>query len=383
MSFPFRSSLVLLLSLAASGAAAQVPPKESQPKDAKPAASASATKAAAPKAAVTDSAAPKAAEPKPSATKPVAANPAEAKPSATKPAEAKPSSTKPAEPKPAEPKPSATKPSAAKPAEMKPSEAKPAPAKEAKPKPAETKPAAPKPEVKKPAAPKVEVPEPSAAEIEAAKKNPFDGKSLAAWTTPAGKAPSGWIAKDGVITLPRGVKGGNIVTRDDFGSFSLEFEWKIEKGGNSGIKYRVRNYDGKGMLGIEYQIYDDPANGPPKGSTASIYNIYAPNAKRKTKPIGEFNSAKILVRGNYIEHWLNGEMVASATIGSADWMKHVAESKFDDVKGFALNPRGKIMLTDHSTEVTFRNMKFEVLPEPKPAGNARPVFRRRGLFRNW
>lgn len=367
MSISFRSSFALAISLAASVAAAQVQPKETQPKDPKPTAGASATKPA-----------PKAADPKPSATKPVEAKPAEPKPSATKPGDAKPSSTKPAEAKPAEPKPSATKP-----AEVKPSEAKPALANEAKPKPAEKKPAAPKPEVKKPAAPKVEVPEPSAAEIEAAKKNPFDGKSLAAWTTPAGKAPGGWIARDGVITLPRGVKGGNIVTRDDFGSFSLEFEWKIEKGGNSGIKYRVRNYDGKGMLGIEYQIYDDPANGPPKGSTASIYNIYAPNAKRKTKPIGEFNTAKILVRGNYIEHWLNGEMVASATIGSADWLKHVGESKFNDVKDFALNPRGKIMLTDHSTEVTFRNMKFEVLPEPKPAGTGRPVFRRRGLFRNW
>jgi hypothetical protein len=368
MSFPLRSSLVVALALVSSVADAQVPPKE-----AKPTPTASGTKPAVPKS---------------DAPKPAEAKPAEPKPSATKTAEPKTTSAKPAESKPAEPKPNATKPadpkaSTAKPAEVKPSEAKPAPANEAKPKPAEKKPAAPKPEVKKPAAPKVEVPEPSAAEIEAAKKNPFDGKSLAAWTTPAGKAPGGWIAKDGVITLPRGVKGGNIVTRDDFGSFSLEFEWKIEKGGNSGIKYRVRNYDGKGMLGIEYQIYDDPANGPPKGSTASIYNIYAPNAKRKTKPIGEFNTAKILVRGNYIEHWLNGEMVASATIGSADWLKHVGESKFNDVKDFALNPSGKIMLTDHSTEVTFRNMKFEVLPEPKPVGTGRPVFRRRGLFRNW
>jgi len=298
---------------------------------------------------------------KPSAVTPTAVKPSESKPSVTKPADTKPAETKPAETKPAEPKPSATKPAEPKPSATKPKEAAPAQTK-----PTETKPAAAKPATVKPAEVKPVVPQPSEAEIKAAMVNPFDGKSLAAWTTTGGKPVSGWIAKDGVITLPRGVKGGNIVTIEEFGSFSLEFDWRIEKGGNSGIKYRVRNYDGKGSLGIEYQIYDDPKDGPAKGSTASIYNIYAPNAKRKTKPIGEFNTAKIVVRGNNIEHWLNGELVASATIGSADWHKRVAESKFSEVKDFALNTKGKIMLTDHSTEVTFRNMKFERLPEPKP-----------------
>lgn len=292
-------------------------------------------------------------KPSPSATKPV-----EAKPAVTKPVAPVPSATKPATPVP-----SATKPAAATVAEPKPSATKPAEAKSVVAKPKEVAPP---------------VVAPTEAEIKAAMVDPFDGKSLAAWTTTSGKPVSGWIAKDGMITLPRGVKGGNIVTREEFGSFSLAFEWKIEKGGNSGIKYRVRDYEKKGALGIEYQIYDDPANGPPKGSTASIYNIYAPNEKRKTKPIGEFNTAKIVVRGNHIEHWLNGELVASATIGTADWFKHVKESKFDDVKDFALNTKGKIMLTDHSTEVTFRNMKFERLPEPKPLSSAN--VRRRGGF---
>lgn len=324
---------------------------------------------------------PSGAQPKPSATPSATAKPT-AVPSATKPAAAKPSDTEPAAKKPAESKPTEAKPAETKPNATKPVEAKP----EAKPsatKPANVKPSEMKPKEAAPKEVKPVVPQPSEAEVKAAMANPFDGKSLAAWTTTGGKPVAGWIAKDGVITLPRGVKGGNIVTIEEFGSFSLEFDWRIEKGGNSGIKYRVRNYDGKGALGIEYQIYDDPKDGPAKGSTASIYNIYAPNAKRKTKPIGEFNTAKILVRGNYIEHWLNGEMVASATIGSADWHKRVAESKFSEVKDFALNTKGKIMLTDHSTEVTFRNMKFERLPEPKPAGNSGSrSYGRRGVLRS-
>lgn len=317
----------------------------------------------------------------PTATKP-AAKPSGTAPTATKPAEAKPAETKPADPKPAATKPATAKPMETKPATVKTSEVKPSEVKPNESKPKVTAPKEDAPKVAKPKEAAPVVPAPSEAEIKAAMVNPFDGKSLAAWTTTGGKPVAGWIAKDGMITLPRGVKGGNIVTVEDFGSFSLEFDWKIEKGGNSGIKYRVRNYDGKGALGIEYQIYDDPKDGPAKGSTASIYNIYAPNAKRKTKPVGEFNTAKILVRGNYIEHWLNGEMVASATIGSADWLKRVADSKFSEVKDFSLNSKGKIMLTDHSTEVTFRNMKFERLAEPKPAGNSGGrSYGRRGVFR--
>jgi len=360
MRLSLNLSLVVALALISSTASAQAPPTEPKPK-----ASPSATKPS---------------EVKPSATKPSATTPAEAKPSTTKSTDVKPTEPKPSATKAAAPKPSATKPMEAKPADSKPSETKPSESKPKEDKPKQVPPKVVKPSEAKPAESKPDVPKPTEAQIQAAKANPFDGQSLYAWTTTSGKPVTGWIAKDGVITLPRGVKGGNIVTADEFGSFSLAFEWKIEKGGNSGIKYRVRNYDGKGALGIEYQIYDDPKDGPAKGSTASIYNIYAPNAKRKPKPIGEFNTAKIVVRGNYIEHWLNGEMVASAVIGSADWMKHVAESKFDDVKDFALNPRGKIMLTDHSTEVTFRNMKFEVLPEPQPA--VRVQQRRRGLIRN-
>jgi len=360
MRLSLNLSLVVALALISSTASAQAPPTEPKPKASPSGTKPSATTPAEAKPRTTKAAEVKSTEPKPSATKA-----AEPKPSATKPMEAKPADSKPADSKPANSKPSETKPSESKPKEDKPKQTPPKKVKPSEAKPAESKP---------------DVPKPTEAQIQAAKANPFDGQSLYAWTTTSGKPVTGWIAKDGVITLPRGVKGGNIVTADEFGSFSLAFEWKIEKGGNSGIKYRVRNYDGKGALGIEYQIYDDPKDGPAKGSTASIYNIYAPNAQRKTKPIGEFNTAKIVVRGNYIEHWLNGEMVASAVIGSADWMKHVAESKFDDVKDFALNPRGKIMLTDHSTEVTFRNMKFEVLPEPQPA--VRVQQRRRGLIRN-
>lgn len=191
----------------------------------------------------------------------------------------------------------------------------------------------------------------------------FDGRTLDNWTTLDGKpVTSGWEVIDGAIHLNRGKKrAGHIITRDQYGDFDLEFEWKIAARGNSGLKYRVRNY-GKKTLGLEYQILDDPKfqNGQPsgKGSTGSIYALYEPNEKTSLKPAGEFNSSRIVVHGNVIEHWLNGELIASADVGSEEWDRRVAASKFSDADGFSRNRFGRIMLTDHGAEVWYRNFRI-------------------------
>lgn len=192
--------------------------------------------------------------------------------------------------------------------------------------------------------------------------NPFDGRSLEGWTTAAGKpVGDGWEAADGVIHLKPGTKGkptgGNIVTAHEYGDFSLSFEWKIAPKGNSGIKYRVRDYGGK-VLGLEYQMYDDGGK-LNKGATASIYDLYEPDGAAKPNPPGQWNTGRIVVRGNRIEHWLNGKQVAVAHVGSSEWKKRIAESKFDDVKNFSENRVGKLMLTDHGSEVWIRNATFQ------------------------
>lgn len=188
----------------------------------------------------------------------------------------------------------------------------------------------------------------------------FDGKSLDNWMTQDGKpVASGWEVVDGTIHLDRAKKrAGHIVTRDEYGDFDLSFEWKIAERGNSGLKYRVRQY-GKKTLGLEYQILDDPKfeNGQPssRSSTGSIYALYEPNEKKALRPMGEFNSSRIVVHGNYIEHWLNGELIVSANVGDEEWDRRVANSKFSDAEGFSRNRFGWIMLTDHGAEVWYRN----------------------------
>ncbi len=198
----------------------------------------------------------------------------------------------------------------------------------------------------------------------------FDGKTLDNWMLENGDpVTKGWEVVDGVIHLNRKEgKAGHIVSKHDYENFTLSFEWKIVKGGNSGLKYRVRKY-GNSMLGCEYQILGktglEDNKTKPKNSTGSLYDIYEPNKKTKLNPTGEYNHARIEVKGNSIQHWLNGELIVSATVGDDEWKRRIADSKFKKNKGFGENRLGKIMLTDHGAEVWYKNLKLTPLPSGK------------------
>ena len=195
----------------------------------------------------------------------------------------------------------------------------------------------------------------------------FDGQSLSAWTTADGKPITrGWQVISG--ELVRSERSGAIYADNPYEDFELEFEWKIAKGGNSGVKYRVRHYQ-KGVwgrpawLGCEYQLYDDNKFKTPKplGSTAALYSLYEPNNKKKLNPPGTYNDSRIVVRGTHIEHWLNGEKTVEADTSSDDWRRRVARSKFANVKQFAQNRKGRIQIQDHGSKVWFRKMLLRPL----------------------
>ncbi|MCG8584377.1 MAG: DUF1080 domain-containing protein [Pirellulales bacterium] len=193
----------------------------------------------------------------------------------------------------------------------------------------------------------------------------FNGKSLDGWTTQSG-APvtKGWVVKDGMLV--RKSRGGAIYTKDEYGDFDLRFEWKIDKGGNSGIKYRVAFYKkgvrGRpGWLGGEYQIYGDKNKSRGVHSAGALYGLFAPNEKKKLRPADEFNESRIVVRGSHIEHWLNGEKIVEADVDSDEWKKRIAKSKFNIVPGFFQNPKGRIQIQDHGAPVSFRNITLREL----------------------
>ncbi len=192
----------------------------------------------------------------------------------------------------------------------------------------------------------------------------FDGTTLKGWVTSNEKPiTQGWEVVDGVIHRKKGKpRAGHILSQRVFGDFKLSFEWAIAEGGNSGLKYRVRKFNRR-LLGCEYQVYDDQKHPlSAKQSSASLYALFPPNDNKNLKPPGEYNSAKIVVAGNTIEHWLNGKQVVRATVGNSDWDRRIADSKFSDIEGFGQNRFGRIMLTDHGSEVWYRNFQLELLP---------------------
>lgn len=188
--------------------------------------------------------------------------------------------------------------------------------------------------------------------------NSWDG-----WMTLDGRTvPIAWERNDDTIHLRKTAeRTGHIVTRREYGDFKFEFDWKIAPGGNSGIKYRVRRYDDR-MLGCEYQIYDGGTRTvEPRNQTGSIYDLFEPDNSVVARPPGEWNQGIIVLKDNLIEHWLNGSKIVTAKIGDAEWDRRIAESKFNDVPDFAKNTRGRIMLTDHGSEVWYRALKFTEL----------------------
>jgi hypothetical protein len=195
----------------------------------------------------------------------------------------------------------------------------------------------------------------------------FDGKTLQGWTTLDGQPiTAGWEVVDGMIRLdPSKGRVGAIITTRDYGDFKLSFEWKIASGGNSGLKYRVRKH-GDRWYGCEYQILDDVIHrqgASPLHSTGALYALYEPSKSKRVQPAGEFNTSRIVVQRNKIEHWLNGQRILSATVGNREWQERVAASKFSDLENFGQNRHGRIMLTDHGSEVWFRNFQLELLDD--------------------
>ncbi len=175
--------------------------------------------------------------------------------------------------------------------------------------------------------------------------------------------PAGWkisgneLSKDGEVE--------DLISRDMFGDFELELEWKIGEGGNSGIFYRgTREYEYIFWSAPEYQLLDD-ANAPDGKnrltSAASNYGLYAAPAGI-VKPHGEWNQARIVVDGKHVEHWLNDRKVVEYELASADWKAKVAASKFGKFPNFGLAAKGYLAIQgDHPGALALRNIRIREL----------------------
>ena len=192
----------------------------------------------------------------------------------------------------------------------------------------------------------------------------FDGTTTAGWRN-YGKPTiaDGWVVQDGALT--RTGAGGDIITNDQFRNFELSIDWKIEPRGNSGIFYRAsEERDEIYWNAVEMQVLDDAGHPDAANRLTSAGAAYAlyPSPAGHVKPAGEWNTARLVVSGNHVEHWLNGVKLLEYELGSAEWNAKVAGSKFKPHLKFGKNAQGHIGLQDHGNLVSYRNIKIRVLP---------------------
>lgn len=181
------------------------------------------------------------------------------------------------------------------------------------------------------------------------------------WKEPG--LPRGWRVVDGVLSKDGPVD--DLVTRQSYGNFELEFEWKIGKAGNSGIFYRgTREYDHIYWSAPEYQLLDDANEKDGKSrltAAGSDYGLYSV-PYGVVQPYDHWNKARIVVIDAHVEHWLNGRKVVEYEFGSADWKRKVAASKFAAYPNYGLASSGLIGIQgDHSGALAIRNVRIREL----------------------
>lgn len=183
-----------------------------------------------------------------------------------------------------------------------------------------------------------------------------------------------WKVEDSVLHLDASVKddwqtkdGGDIVTNNEYENFDLKLEWKISKGGNSGIMFYVKEdsskYKYSWETGPEIQVTDNenhPDGKNPLTSAGALYDL-VPASTKNVKPAGEWNAAEIIANKGKLDLYMNGELVSSTTLWDDHWKKMIASTKFKDMKDFGTFKKGKISLQDHGADVWFRNIKIKSL----------------------
>jgi hypothetical protein len=197
----------------------------------------------------------------------------------------------------------------------------------------------------------------------------FDGRTLDGWRGYKKADASGlrWKIDDGALSLPAetapGTRAGDIISKDTFEQFELVFDWRIAPGGNSGVKYFIVE-DRDSAIGHEYQVIDDERHADakvgPHRQTAAFYDVL-PAGDRPLKPAGEWNTTRIVVRGQTVEHWLNGKKVLQYELGSPALKAAIEKSKFKGSERFGTRQYGHILLQDHGNQVWFRTIKVHRL----------------------
>jgi hypothetical protein len=206
----------------------------------------------------------------------------------------------------------------------------------------------------------------------------FDGSTLDGWKR-FNRDTIGplWRVEDSCIIVQgeglgegSGVWGGSLITLKQYGNFELVCDFKVSPGGNSGILYHVvegAQYTHDYVTGPEYQVMDDEGwTGDSLHAAQTVgsnYDMFAAPATKITKPVGEWNTAKIIYNNGHVEHWLNGEKTVEFEEGSPAYNEAFENSKWNGTEYPDWNKfkTGSLSLQDHGAPIWFRNIKVREL----------------------
>ncbi|GIS56770.1 MAG: glycosyl hydrolase [Candidatus Neomarinimicrobiota bacterium] len=175
--------------------------------------------------------------------------------------------------------------------------------------------------------------------------------------------PDSWEVVDGTLKTVPG-HGVDLISEEVYKNFELELEWKVPKGGNSGIFYFATeegNYIWQSAP--EMQVVDDEKHTDGKNtltSAGALYALIAPSTN-VVKPVGEFNQVRIKVKNNHVEHWLNGTKIVEYVYGSDMMWDLVAKSKFNKMPLFAKASEGHIGLQGDHGLIWYKNIRIRRL----------------------
>ncbi len=180
-----------------------------------------------------------------------------------------------------------------------------------------------------------------------------------------------WKIEDGALVAQPDVSNIDLVTTDTFTNFDLTFQWKVSKAGNSGVFYNVQeasahesnNGNSPNWLdNFEMQLLDDIDfnDKAPIRSAGSLYDLITP-VNKHLKPVGQYNTARLLVDHGHVEHWINGDKVVEYELGSAALNDLINKSKYKDNPKFAKNTSGHIMFQHHGQQVWLKDIRVKRL----------------------
>lgn len=202
----------------------------------------------------------------------------------------------------------------------------------------------------------------------------FDGRTLNNFRSPSGSTdPSvSWLVRDGVLHSNAESKmQTDLWTAGTYESFELEFEWRVAPGANTGVKYLIQQWASDHLhngithetsLGFEFQLVDDASTGgsdSPLHASGALYNYLAP-ASRQARPAGEWNTARLVVDGDRVEHWINGVRVLAYSLGSPELKAALTAKRLNSARmleRLAVR-RSHIAFQHHESAVSFRNIRI-------------------------